>query len=195
MQLDYDFFKVENNSLAPQKGRILISEPLLNDSYFKRSVVLLTEYTKEGSVGFVLNKPINMSIQDVISDFPEFNTTIYVGGPVSKDTIHFIHTVGELLPESMHVKDNIYWGGDFERVKELIREKLITPEQIRFFLGYSGWSPNQLDEEIESSAWLVSELGGNKIMKPDSNLWKDILLNKGNHYRIWINCPENPAMN
>jgi putative transcriptional regulator len=195
MQLDYDFFKVEEDNLAPRKGRILISEPLLNDSYFKRSVVFLTEYTKEGSVGFVLNKPINMNIKDVISDFPDFNTTIYVGGPVSKDTIHYIHTVGDLIPDSMHVKDDIYWGGDFDKVKELIREGLISPDQIRFFLGYSGWSPNQLDEEIESSAWLVSEVEGNKIMRPDTNLWKEILLELGSQYRIWINCPENPAMN
>jgi putative transcriptional regulator len=195
MQLHYDFFKVENENMAPRQGRILISEPLLNDSYFKRSVVLLTEHSENGSVGFVLNKPIDLTIQDVIKDFPEFDTKLYVGGPVGKDTVHYIHTLGELLPDSVHVKDNIYWGGDFERLKELISEGMVQPSQIRFFLGYSGWSPKQLDGEIENNAWLISEVDGNWIMSPDKDMWKEVLNSMGNHYKIWTNCPENPALN
>lgn len=195
MQLHYDFFKVENENMAPRQGRILISEPLLNDSYFKRSVVLLTEHSENGSVGFVLNKPIDLTIQDVIKDFPEFDTKLYVGGPVGKDTVHYIHTLGELLPDSVHVKDNIYWGGDFERLKELISEGMVQPSQIRFFLGYSGWSPKQLEGEIENNAWLISEVDGNWIMSPDKDMWKEVLNSMGNHYKIWTNCPENPALN
>ena len=195
MQLDFDFFKVENENMTPGQGRILISEPLLNDSYFKRSVVLLTEYSDEGAVGFVLNKPIDLPINEVIDDFPEFNATIYIGGPVAKDTIHFIHTLPDLIPNSVHVKDNIYWGGDFERIKELISGGLIQPSQIRFFLGYSGWSPNQLDEEIENNAWLISEIDSSKIMAPDQSLWKKTLNELGEKYKIWTNCPENPSLN
>lgn len=195
MQIHFDFFRVENEDMTPEQGRILISEPLLNDSYFKRSVVLLTEHSENGSVGFVLNKPIDIPITDVISDFPSFNITLYVGGPVGKDTVHYIHTLGELIPNSVHVKDNIYWGGDFEQVKEYIREGLIQPSQIRFFLGYSGWSPKQLEGEIDNNAWLVSEVESSKIMKPDENLWKKILQNLGSHYKSWTNCPENPTLN
>lgn len=195
MQIDYDFFKVENDNLTPERGRILISEPLLNDSYFKRSVVYLTEYSANGSVGFVLNKPIDLSPNEVVKDFPKFNTPIYVGGPVAKDTIHYLHTVSDLIPNSVHVQGNIYWGGDFEKVKELISEGMITPDQIRFFLGYSGWSPNQLDEEIKNNAWLVSELEASKVMAPDRDLWEKVLQELGNKYKIWTNCPENPAFN
>jgi len=195
MQLDFDFFKVENENMTPGQGRILISEPLLNDSYFKRSVVLLTEYSEEGAVGFVLNKPIDLPMNEVIDDFPEFNATIYIGGPVAKDTIHFIHTLPDLIPNSVHVKDNIYWGGDFERIKELISGGLIQPSQIRFFLGYSGWSPNQLDEEIDNNAWLISEIDSSKIMAPDQSLWTKTLKELGEKYKIWTNCPENPSLN
>lgn len=195
MQIHYDFFRVENDNMTPGQGRILISEPLLNDSYFKRSVVLLTEHSEEGSVGFVLNKPIDIPITDIISDFPTFETTLYVGGPVGKDTVHYIHTLGELIPNSVHVKDDIYWGGDFDQVKEYIREGLIQPSQIRFFLGYSGWSPNQLEGELENNAWLVSEVDSTKIMQPDEDMWKKILHSLGSHYKSWTNCPENPTMN
>jgi len=195
MQLDFDFFKVENENMTPEQGRVLISEPLLNDSYFKRSVVLLTEYSGDGAVGFVLNKPIDLPINEVIDDFPKFNATIYVGGPVAKDSIHFLHTLPDLIPNSIHVKDNIYWGGDFERIKELVSEGLIKPSQIRFFLGYSGWSPKQLDEEIENNAWLISEINSEKIMQPDHSLWTKTLEELGEKYRIWTNCPENPSLN
>lgn len=195
MQLDFDFFKVENENMTPEQGRVLISEPLLNDSYFKRSVVLLTEYSENGAVGFVLNKPIDMSINEIIDDFPEFKASIYVGGPVAKDTIHFLHTLPDLIPNSVHVKDNIYWGGDFDRIKELITEGLIQPSQIRFFLGYSGWSPKQLDEEIENNAWLISEINSEKIMQPDQSLWTKTLKELGEKYKIWTNCPENPSLN
>lgn len=195
MQFHYDFFRVENENMTPEQGRILISEPLLNDSYFKRSVVFLTEHSENGSVGFVLNKPIDIPITDVIKDFPSFTTTLYVGGPVGKDTVHYIHTLGELIPDSVYVKDDIYWGGNFDRVKELIREGMIKKSQIRFFLGYSGWSPKQLEGEIENNAWLVSELESYRIMKPDKNMWKKILQGLGNRYKIWTNCPENPAFN
>jgi putative transcriptional regulator len=195
MQIHYDFFKIENENMAPRQGRILISEPLLNDSYFKRSVVLLTEHSENGSVGFVLNKPIDIPITDIIKDFPSFDTTLYVGGPVGKDTVHYIHTLGDLIPDSVHVKDDIYWGGDFERVKELIRGGMIQPFQIRFFLGYSGWSPKQLEGELENNAWLVSEVGSSEIMKPDEDMWKKILQNLGSRYKSWTNCPENPTMN
>jgi putative transcriptional regulator len=195
MQLDFDFFKVENENMAPKQGRVLISEPLLNDSYFKRSVVLLTEYSADGAVGFVLNKPIDLPINEVIDDFPDFQASIYVGGPVAKDTIHFLHTLPDLIPNSVHVRDNIYWGGDFDRIKELIEEGLIKPSQIRFFLGYSGWSPNQLDEEIENNAWLISEIDESKIMYPDQYLWTKTLQALGEKYKIWTNCPENPSLN
>jgi len=195
MQLDFDFFKVENENMTPEQGRVLISEPLLNDSYFKRSVVLLTEYSGDGAVGFVLNKPIDLPINEVIDDFPNFNATIYVGGPVAKDSIHFLHTLPDLIPNSIHVKDNIYWGGDFDRIKELISEGLIKPSQIRFFLGYSGWSPKQLDEEIENNAWLISEINSERIMQPDHSLWTKTLEELGEKYKIWTNCPENPSLN
>ncbi|MFW6101180.1 MAG: YqgE/AlgH family protein, partial [Bacteroidota bacterium] len=148
-----------------------------------------------GSVGFVLNKPIDIPITDVISDFPSFDTILYVGGPVGKDTVHYIHTLGDLIPNSVHVKDDIYWGGDFEQVKEYIREGLIQPSQIRFFLGYSGWSPGQLEGELENNAWLVYEVESSEVMKPDERLWEKILQNLGSHYKTWTNCPENPTLN
>ena len=139
MNLNINLFKIETNHVAPSKGRILIAEPFLPGSYFNRAIILLVAHSDKGAIGFILNKKIDYPVNEILGDFPEFEAEVYIGGPVSTDTIYFIHSLGKLIPGSIHVKDNIYWGGDFEEVKRLIREGLILPGQIRFFLGYSGW--------------------------------------------------------
>jgi putative transcriptional regulator len=194
-ELNIDFFKIENTKVARQ-GRILVSEPFLNDTYFRRSVVLLTEHSQEGSVGFVLNKPVELTISDVLKDFPEFDASISIGGPVNTNTIHYIHTLGNLIPNSVKVLKNLYWGGDFETVKALIMQGKIMRNDIRFFLGYAGWSPKQLDNELSANSWLITELDAETIMKSnDIKLWEETLHKLGDKYRTWVNFPENPGMN
>jgi putative transcriptional regulator len=195
MYLDFDFLNIDHENLIPKQGRVLISEPLLSDTYFKRSVVIVTEYSEQGAVGFVLNKPIDIPLNDVLDDFPNFDAKVYIGGPVEKDTIHFLHTLGDVVPNSVHIIDNIYWGGDFDTLKDLVAAGIVKSDQVRFFLGYSGWNPKQLDEEIENNAWLVTEMDAEKIMQANKNIWKQTLDELGRKYKIWSNFPENPAMN
>lgn len=195
MFLDFDFFTIRNDKIA-SAGRVLISEPFLSDTYFKRSVVFLTEHSEEGSVGFVLNKSIDMKIDDVIQDFPFIEASISVGGPVNTNTIHYIHTLGDLVPESRRVMDELYWGGDFEVIRGLISAGKVKKNEIRFFLGYSGWSPGQLEEELENNAWLVADIRPDMVMKSDqANFWNEILQKMNNKYQVWANFPENPGLN
>jgi len=132
MDFNLDFFKITGKQVV-QKGSVLISEPFLNDTYFKRSVVILTEHSKEGSIGFVLNKQVDLKVQNVIQDFPEIDTGICIGGPVNTNTIHYIHTLGDLIPESVLVKDNIYWGGSFEVLKQMIASGNVKKQQAMHF--------------------------------------------------------------
>jgi putative transcriptional regulator len=195
MNLNIDFFKITDNKVAA-KGRVLIAEPFLNDTYFKRSVVFITEHNHEGSVGFVLNKPVELKVQDVIQNFPFIEAGISIGGPVNTNTLHYIHTLGDLLPESIHVLDNIYWGGDFDTLKKSISEGKISKDQIRFFLGYSGWGLEQLENELKENAWLVSDINSEMIMKGEQEgFWNQILENMDNKYQVWANFPENPGLN
>jgi putative transcriptional regulator len=196
MNSEIDFFKIETNNIKPQKGSILIAEPYLNDVYFKRSIVLLTEYNEEGSIGFVLNKPVNMQIQEVISDFPSFDCQMSIGGPVNTNTIHYIHTLGDMIPNSIPVHNNIYWGGDFDTLKKHIANGLVQKNQVRFFLGYSGWTPGQLEDELTQNSWLVSNINPDIVMNHQTNeIWKNILSDLGSKYKMWINSPENPSLN
>ena len=131
-------------SLLPKKGCLLIAEPtILNDMSFNRSVILLTEHSEDGSVGFILNKPLAYSINDLIPEI-DTNFVIYNGGPVEQDNLYFLHNVPELIPDSIEISYGLYWGGNFETTKELINAGKLSKENIRFFLGYSGWETNQL---------------------------------------------------
>jgi putative transcriptional regulator len=195
MELNIDFFHIVNDSVA-EKGNILISEPFLGDNYFRRSVIYLTENNQEGSLGFVLNKPIGVNINEVINDFPESDFTISIGGPVSNNTIHYIHTLGARVPDSVLVADGIFWGGDFDLIKELIANGEVKSHELRFFLGYAGWSPDQLDGEMQEHAWLVGKLPPRMIMQEvDPEIWKKTLASYNNKYRAWANFPEDPGLN
>ena len=195
MELNYDFFSVGKN-IEPKQGRVLISEPFLSDIYFKRSIVFLTEHNDQGTVGFVLNKPVRIPVNEIIEDFPEIEAEISLGGPVGTNTVHYIHTLGDLIPNSVKVYKDIYWGGEFDAVKNLIKSGLIKKDQIRFFVGYAGWKPKQLENEISENSWVIAELAPEIIMETvDDDIWKETLIEMGKKYKLWANFPENPGMN
>ena len=103
MKENLDIFKIRTNNIPPQKGRILIAEPFLHGDYFSRSVVFLVAHSEKGAVGFILNKKIDVHLQDIFLDFPEFDANVFLGGPVSADSVFFVHKLGEKLPGSIKV--------------------------------------------------------------------------------------------
>ena len=179
-----------------QSGSILLAEPFMLDANFKRSTVLLCEHNEEGSVGFIINKPLRMRIDELIEDFPEFDAEVFFGGPVQTDTIHYIHNVGKLLDDSRLVADGVYWGGDFSKLKFLISSKLISSENIRFFVGYSGWSVGQLEDELNLGSWVSANMDANYLFKSiPSRLWEQVMYNKGDVYTVISQVPEDFSWN
>jgi len=184
-------------STKPTKGDLLIAEPsIIGDISFNRSVVLLTDHSNEGSIGFILNKPLDYTIKDLI---PEIDASfkVYNGGPVEQDNLYFIHNVPDLIPNSIEISLGIYWGGDFTEVASLINEGKILEKDIKFFLGYSGWENNQLEEELKSNSWVVTKNVYKKtiIEKDYEFFWKEKMVELGGDYSIWSNAPENPSFN
>ncbi|GMN05471.1 YqgE/AlgH family protein [Croceitalea sp. MTPC5] len=181
----------------PRKGKLLIAEPALTgDVSFNRSVVLLAEHNEEGSVGFILNKPLEYDIGDLVTEI-KVPFKVYNGGPVEQDNLYFIHKVPHLIEGSIEISDGIYWGGDFEKTIKLINDHKITESDIRFFLGYSGWDSLQLDQELLSKSWVVvnNEYESSIIEKSSSAFWKEKMVELGGDYLIWSNAPENPTLN
>lgn len=182
--------------LKPDKGKLLIAEPsILGDSSFNRSVVLLTEHNDSGSVGFIMNKPSPYHINDLIPEV-ESELKVYFGGPVSEDNLYFVHKVPELIPNSIAIGNGMYWGGDFERIQELLKDDILSKNDIRFFLGYSGWGKQQLEDEMLTESWVVIENKFNNLFTIDhDNFWKNELLKFGGVYRLWANAPKDPSLN
>lgn len=184
------------NKLSPQKGRLLITEPFLDSEYFKRSVILLCEHNEEGTFGFVLNNYVDISL-DQFDGIPEFETKISMGGPVSTKNLYYIHTLGDKLPGSIQVHQNLYAGGDFEILKELMASNQVAHNQIRFFLGYSGWVNKQLEGELKHNSWLVADIKSvDDIMNVDyTTIWTDYMQGMGGKYKAFAHFPEDASLN
>lgn len=184
------------NTLEPKKGRLLITEPFEESTYFHRSVILLCEHNEDGSFGFVLNNYMDVKLSD-FEGLPEFETRIGLGGPVSSKNLYYIHTLGDKLTGSIHVTGDIYAGGDFEQLKGMLASGLIAQDEIRFFLGYSGWVEKQLAGELKHNAWLVSDIKDTREIMDihNKNLWSDYMSRQGGKYRAFAHFPKNPTLN
>ena len=170
-------------SLNPTKGVLLIAEPsIIGDVSFNRSVVLLAEHNESGSIGFILNKPLKYRLNDFL---PEVNSSLRVfnGGPVEQDNLYFIHTVPELIPDSIEISNGIYWGGDFNTILDMLNNNELKEDQIQFFLGYSGWAFDQLESELKENSWVVtkndlkSEIVGKSerfLERKDAGIWRGL---------------------
>lgn len=176
------------------KGKILIAQPALGDSTFNRSVILLTDHNELGSIGFILNKPLNHSVNLYVSEL-ESDFPVYEGGPVEMDKVFYVHNRPDIIRNSVHIVDNLYWSGDYEDVKRAINESLITENQIRFFLGYSGWGESQLQHEIDDNAWIVINNEIDIFQEWDTNLWRSQMKKLGGEHLLWLNTPADPSMN
>jgi putative transcriptional regulator len=183
--------------IAPETGRLLISEPFMLDPNFKRSVLILTEYGDEGAMGFVLNHESEYQLGDILPDTQYSELPVFIGGPVGNDTLHFIHCVPQKIEGGLEIAPGIYWGGDFETVKDLIGNYQLLNTEIKFFIGYSGWVAGQLDAEIGGDAWIVTDQYSPEILftHDEQNLWKDVVKGLGQRYAHIANFPENPELN
>ncbi|MCK9638606.1 MAG: YqgE/AlgH family protein [Prolixibacteraceae bacterium] len=194
MLLDLDIFKIESK-LKPRQGRVLIAEPFLPGDYFSRSTVLLVQCSEEGDVGFILNKPTDLLVKDLFKGFPDFDANAFLGGPVSNDKLFFLHTLGDKIPDSLQVSGDLFWSGNFDHLTSLISAGLVEEEEVRFFLGYAGWSAGQLAAEIADHSWVVIEPTIETILSSDENFWNDSVQSIGGNALLWQNFPENPELN
>ena len=185
------------SNILPGDGRLLISEPFMMDPNFKRSVILLTEYSEAGAMGFVLNHQSEYLLGDLLPDLPYSEMPVFVGGPVGEDTLHFIHRCPEKIDGGIEIAEGVFWGGDFETVKELVTNYQLTDNEIKFFAGYSGWTPGQLNGEIDEDTWIVTDKYNPEIIftQDEQNMWKEVVISLGQRYAHIANFPENPEMN
>ena len=186
-------FKIHSNSYEPKQGKILISEPLMNDFHFGRSVILLIDHEEtEGSLGIIINKTLNASVGDIVDDFADFEAPVYLGGPVADNQLFFVHTLGELLPDSSPIINGLYWGGDKETLKTLINTGIANETNMRFYLGYAGWDAGQLVSELVRNSWIISDITVEQFLNtPPDKMWSTFVRKMGSRYAMWERFPKN----
>jgi len=188
----------QNRNQVPQAGNLLLSEPFLQDDNFSRSVILLCEHGEAtGSVGFVLSKPAILNLGDLISELDFLDVDVFVGGPVEQNTLHFIYFGVQQLEESKSLGNGIWWGGDFPTLVQLLNSGKLLLDKVRFFIGYSGWSPGQLASELLEPSWIVSSdsLSQELLKNSPDQLWRTLMKSMGGEFEIQSNYPIDPRLN
>lgn len=196
--MDMTVFQVESNKVLPKQGSLLISAPFLRDYHFARSVVLVVDHNEEGSMGIVVNKNFNnlMTLNELVPSLASLPPIpLYKGGPVSRETLFYLHTLS-FLKGAFPMGNGLYLNGDFDAMQKYILDGGPTQGVVRFFCGYAGWQRGQLQEEIESNTWLVNNHHNVDLLNMYlRDLWQEALTDLGGKYAIWARYPRFPSMN
>ncbi|MGH7971633.1 MAG: YqgE/AlgH family protein [Limisphaerales bacterium] len=178
------------------KGQLLLDSGQLSGSFFQRTVVLICQHDAEGAFGLVLNRATGTNAGDmIVADLPENLKTcpLYLGGPVQPSALSFLHT-DAFIPDA-NVLPNLTLGHSLDTLME-IGESFSATRKVKMFAGYAGWSPGQLEQEMERKAWLTHPASLELVFDLDpALLWQRILRDKGWQYRILAQMPEDLSRN
>ncbi len=182
--------------IAAKSGTFLIADPFLKDPNFQRTVIFLCEHNKEGSFGLVINRILPLRLSDLLTNFSDTDFPVYYGGPVETNTLHFLHRIPDLIPGSLQLQKNIFWGGEMDALNQLILHDKLKKDDIRFYLGYSGWGETQLDGEIKENTWITGKGNAELIFMPNpEKCWHKSLQTLGEPFNQMALYPLDPQLN
>lgn len=185
------------NNIKPTNGCVLISDPFLDEDFFRRSVIFLCDHSSEGSFGFVMNNFLDIDLHEIDNDFPDVNAIISVGGPVETESLFYIHSFGSIIAKSTPINDELSIGGDFEQIKSLLNDNENNRLKIRFFLGYSGWDKLQLSREMSENSWIVAtNITTDELLSfHQKDFWQYCIEKQGERFKTIAKFPINPFDN
>lgn len=197
--LDNALFNIDIATSAPQQGAIIVAEPFLSDEYFNHAVVSLVDYSPgEKTMGIVMNRTSGYTLRQVIEGFDDnIDIPIFLGGPMSRNRLFYIHRLGNLFSGAIEVSPGLWIGGNYDQVLQYVRDGYPDDDLIRFFVGYSGWDKGQLEDEIKDHVWAVAPPLSPKEMLTgnDDAYWHKVVKGMGAEYRGWQMHPMFPAAN
>ena len=180
------------------KGIFLVANPSLRDHNFRQTVILLCEHGEEGALGVVVNRPTKINITEVLPQIPILEGQkhmVFSGGPVQRNHLLILYRTPEEPENTHHVFNGVYLGGNMTALEEIVKNPF-SPDNFRAFMGYSGWAPGQLENEMESGSWLTLPADSSFMFDWDhTRVWTDILQSLGTQYQIYRDMPIDPQMN
>ncbi len=181
------------SSIGP--GDLLVAPPNQISPPFDRTLVVICMHDSEGSLGFVINRKHRFDLGSLIAcDFP--HQGVYFGGPVEENSLACLHQHGSSVQGALPFTDELSFNLDVGAVLGALGDEILQPWQVRFFVGYSGWAPGQLEAEIKAGAWFVTRGNEELVLNSKPNtLWRTVLLKMGGEYALVANFPEDPMLN
>jgi len=179
--------KISRDTLA---GSLLLAHPAMKDPNFRRAVVLMSSHTAEGAMGVVLNRPMGKRLGELSGDFalgPLSSVPLFTGGPVQNE---------QLVLAAWQTRDDgfrLHFGIEPEKAAQLLEE---GDTHLRGFLGYSGWSAGQLENEMSMHTWIVADVPEDLLThSQDESLWRTVLGREGAEWRLLAGEPDDPEVN
>jgi len=173
----YPIFVLMQKSITA--GTVLISTPSLDDSIFEKTVVFITEHNEKGAMGFVINKSFPRRLNELIEFKDSAAFPIADGGPVEREHLYFLHQRPDLIEGGVAIADSTFLGGNFKQAITHLTNNTLLEKDIKIFIGYCGWDPQQLEGEIEEGSWLVDDAGSKVIFTSQTiPLWELIYESK-----------------
>jgi putative transcriptional regulator len=171
-------------------GSLLLAHPVLRDPNFRKTAILMSTHGPEGAMGVVLNRPLGKRLGELKGDFalgPLASTPIYTGGPVQTD---------QLILAAWQARDDsfqLHFGIDPAKAAEMLSDEAT---RLRAYLGYSGWSAGQLENELESGTWIIASSPVDLFERPmQEALWRSLLTDEGDQWRLLVDEPDEPGEN
>jgi putative transcriptional regulator len=179
--------KVTKETLA---GSLLLAHPALKDPNFRRSVILMSAHNAEGAMGVVLNRPLGKSLGQLSGDFalgPLAGVPLFKGGPVQTEQL--VLAAWQVQPDGFR----LHFGIEPDKALQLLSE---DGTHVRGFLGYSGWSAGQLENEMKHRTWIVADVPEDLLaQEQDDTLWRRVLGREGDEWRLLAGEPDDPTAN
>jgi putative transcriptional regulator len=176
-------------------GSILLSHPSLQDPNFCKSIVFLSNHSEDdGTVGVILNRPLGKKLYQLDDQFKHFSlgqAEVFNGGPVEREKLIIAAWDWKDNPESFR----LHFGIDINKAESLREEN--EKINISCFLGHSGWSPGQLEDELQVNSWLVANLNLGLFKRRNSraDCWKSAVSRVSDEMKLLANAPDRPWRN
>lgn len=192
-------FDIDLNSDAPKQGALLVAEPFLRERFFNHAVICLVEYAKgKNTMGIVLNIETDINLQSIVAEVTNPDPIpVFCGGPLSNDRLYYLHTLGNIIPDAKEIIPGLYIGGDFNAIIDYVNSGYPIDTKIRFFIGYSGWDIDQLEEELSQNVWAITTIDDCASLLHGANnaYWHNTVRRMGHKYRGWLYHPTDPTVN
>jgi len=193
MPYQKDLLNVRPTKLQLSAGCLLVSVPFFNDTFFNRSVVLLTDHTDDHSAGLILNHQLPYKVEQLVDDL-HVDAPMFLGGPVMPSGLFLLHNF-ESCTAASEVVPGVRVGYD-KVLLALIENHAIPTMRYRFMMGYAGWSPGQLEGELSKSMWVVAKATPRLVFNtPPEEMWNAAVRQLGPRYAHWLKVPKYVSLN